>query len=241
MLKALGRAIGDSVMMAAVGTVTAGIGVLVAFNIATTIVPPKDGLWAEFRCVTGMAFKGDEACFESKLKDGLQKMEFEFGKQRQLMEESHKKREEELDATIRKRGEEIAALEQRGRDLESEKAGVLKTRGDLEEQLKKLEAIEKSSTSFTLFTQKPWVRGLVVTTGVEYKSFVQSQEWTKSWCYVHFNSSSGVLSKLDLGDKRAGGAVIWADESAPTMTAGGFTSADVEEARKLCAFPEAGA
>lgn len=221
-----------------VGCVTAGIGGIVLFNIASTM--PDDPIWEEMRCLAGVSFQNDEQCFAKKLNEGLSSMRSQFELQKLRQEELFRQRERDLDATIKKRGKEIAELEGRRQALEDEKSGVLKTRSALEEQLRKLEAIEKASTSFTLFTQKSWKRGLTVSTGISYRSFVKNQEWTSAWCYVHFESNVGVASKIDLGNQTLGGSVVFETPSAATLAAGNFTMADVEEARKLCAFPSAG-
>jgi hypothetical protein len=67
MLKTIGRTIGDGITLVAVAGLTAGVGTIVAFNIASSIVPTDDPLWVEARCLAGISFSGDEACFEKKL------------------------------------------------------------------------------------------------------------------------------------------------------------------------------
>ncbi len=225
----------DLLTLCAVGTITASVGAIVLFNIASTA--PANPMWQEVRCWTGLSLQGDEACFKKRLKDGLVKMESVYEEQKRARELEFQQKERELDATIQKRSEEVAALEKRRELLEGEKAQIGQARSELQAQLAKLEQIERTSTSFTLFSEKPWTRGLSVTTGVEYKSFVQSQEWTKSWCYVHFTMGSGVRAQLDLGSRSPGGVGSDGTTTASVLEAGNFSAADVEEARRLCSFP----
>lgn len=228
----------DLLTLGVVGTISASVGAIVLFNIASTA--PADPMWQEVRCLSGLSFQGDGECFKKRLKDGLSKMESLYEQEKQQREQEFEQKERELDATIKKRTEELAALEQRRQILEGEKAQVIQARSELEGQIKKLEQIERASTSFTLFSDKPWKRGLRVTTGIEYKSFVHSQEWTNSWCYVHFTMSSGVRGQLDLGKRWPSGVESQGESNAAALDAGSFTPADVAEARLLCAFPASG-
>lgn len=227
----------DLLTLCAVGTISASVGAIVLFNIASTA--PADPMWQELRCLADLSFQGDDTCFTKRLQDGLQKMESVYEEQKRARELEFQNKERELDATIQKRSEEVAALEKRRELLEGEKAQIGQARSELQAQLEKLEQIERTSTSFTLFSEKPWTRGLSVTTGVEYKSFVQSQEWTKSWCYVHFTMGSDVRAQLDLGSRLPGGVASGGSPSASVLEAGNFIAADVEDARKLCSFPDA--
>jgi hypothetical protein len=227
----------DLLTLGAVGSISASVGAIVLFNIASTA--PADPMWQEVRCLSGFSFQGDGDCFQKRLNEGLSKMESLYEQQKQQREQEFEQKERELDATIKKRTQELAALEQRRQTLEGEKAQIVQARSELEGQIKKLEQIERASTSFTLFTERPWKRGLRVTTGVEYKSFVQSQVWTSSWCYVHFTMSSGVSGQLNLGKRLPSGAETQGETNAAALEAGNFTAADVAEARQLCAFPAA--
>ena len=228
----------DLLTLTAVGSISATVGAIVLFNIASTA--PADPMWQEVRCWTGLSFEGDGECFKKRLNEGLSKMESLYEQQKQQREQEFQQKERELDATIQKRTEELAALEQRRQTLEGEKVQIDQARSELEGQIKKLEQIERASTSFNLFSDKPWKRGLTVTTGVEYKSFVNSQEWTKSWCYAHFDMESGVRAQLELGKRFPDGTVSADVVNSSVLEAGNFTASDVEEARALCAFPAAG-
>ena len=229
----------DLFTVGAVGTISLGVGAIVLFNMGSTM--PKDPIVAKALCFLELPYERDEeSCFKTRLKQGLSEMERVYEQQKEKREEEFQQKERELDATIKKRTEELAALEERRQTLESEKAQIIQARSELQDQLKKLEAIEKASTSFNLFTTKPWKRGLWVTTGIEYKSFVQSQEWVKSWCYVQFTTSAGLLVKLDLGTRWSNGTQNDGESNAASLQAGGFSAADVAEVRQLCAFPAAG-
>lgn len=228
----------DLLTLGAVGAISASVGAIVLFNIASTA--PADPMWQEVRCWAGLSFQGDDACFKKRLNDGLLKMESVYEEQKRARELEFQQKEGELDATIQKRSEEVAALEKRRELLEGEKAEIVKARSELQAKLAKLQEIEQSSTSFNLFSDKSWTRGLSVTTGVEYKSFVQSQEWTKSWCYVHFTMGTGVRAQLDLGARWPNGVVSEGSSTSSVLEAGNFSAADVEEARKLCSFPSMG-
>lgn len=228
----------DLLTVGAVGFVAFGVGGIVLFNIASTA--PADPMWQEVRCWTGLSFQGDGDCFQKRLNEGLSKMESLYELQKEEREQEFQQKERELDATIKKRTEELAALEQRRQTLEGEKAQITEARAELEGQIKKLEEIERSSTSFNLFTANPWKRGLRVTTGIEYKSFVQSQEWLKSWCYVHFETSGGLVAQFDLGTRWSNGTQNEGENNATALQAAGFSALDVAEARQLCAFPAAG-
>lgn len=227
----------DLLTVTAVGAISASVGAIVLFNIASTA--PADPMWQELRCMAGVSFQGDESCFKKRLREGLSKMEEQYEEQKRLREEEFQQKQRELDATIQKRTEEIAALEERRQTLEGEKSEIAHSRAQLEGQLKKLAEIEQSSTSFTLFSDKPWKRGLRVTTGIEYKSFVQSQEWTNAWCYVQFDTENGVRVQLSLGKRLASGQESAGDVNPSVLEAGKFTASDVLEARALCSFPEA--
>lgn len=233
----LGAALVDVGTVVAVGCVTMSVGVLVAFNIARSM--PDDPIWPEMRCWAGISFQGDEQCFAKKLSQGLSEMEKAFELQKVEREKAFQERERELDTMIQKRNEEIAALEGRGKELEAEKGALDRKQSELADQLSKLEALEKASTSFNMFKTNPFKRGLVVNTGVEYKSFVRNQEWVHAWCYVHVPNSKGVQVRVTLATKLAGAAVEKKTVSAAELAETGFTSADVDEAVALCAFPEA--
>jgi hypothetical protein len=228
----------DLLTLGAVGSISATVGAIVLFNIASTA--PADPMWQEVRCWSGLSFQGDGDCFKKRLNDGLSKMESLYEQQKQQREQEFHQKERELDATIKKRTEELAALDQRRQTLEGEKAQIIQARSDLEGQIKKLEEIERASTSFNLFSEKSWTRGLKVTTGIEYKSFVQSQDWTKAWCYVQFEMENGVRAQLDLGRRFPDGTVSAGTVNSSVLEAGNFTASDVEGARALCAFPAAG-
>jgi|GEM_PF-6707401 len=225
----------DVIVVCAVTAVALFVASVVVFNIASTA--PADPVWEELRCVVGISFKGDEQCFKKRVSSEIEKVSEGFKQRMQELEKAYEGRKRELDTTIRKQREQVAALEARRASLEQEKASIDQERGGLASKLKKLEEIEKSSTSFSLFTDKEWKRGLSVTTGVEYRSFVRSQEWTKAWCYVHFTSGGGVLSRLALGDQQAGGAIEYVNPSAAVLAAGNFSAQDVAEAKLLCSFP----
>lgn len=222
----------DILTLLAMAAVAFSVGGIVVFNIATSL--PPDPIFEEMRCFVSASFKGDEKCFAKKLEAGLTKLSAEFEIQKTELESAHKARERELDEMMRKKGEEVAALE-------VEKTGISKTRGELEAQLKKLEDLEKASTSFTLFTAKPWKNGITVQTGVSYASFVKHQEWTNSWCYMQVSTKQGVSINLSLGSKMAGGETKGPEVSAAELSAVQMTTSDIEDARKFCAFPGAGA
>ncbi|OYW55499.1 MAG: hypothetical protein B7Y80_16990 [Hyphomicrobium sp. 32-62-53] len=229
----------DLLTVGAVGTIAFGVGVIVLFNISSTM--PKDPIVAKALCFLELPYESDEgSCFKTRLKQGLSEMERVYEQQKQQREQEFQQKERELDATIQKRTEELAALDQRRQTLEGEKAQITQARSELEGQIKKLEEIERASTSFNLFSEKSWKRGLKVTTGIEYKSFVQSQDWTKSWCYVQFDMDNGVRAQLDLGRHFPDGSVSAATVNSSVLEAGNFTASEVEEARALCAFPASG-
>lgn len=228
----------DLLTIGAVGTISASVGAIVLFNIVSTA--PAHPMWQEIRCWAGLSFQGDEVCFSKRLQKGLSLMESEFEAQKQKREQEFQEKERALDSVIKKRTEEVAALEQRRQTLEGEKAQIAQARAELEGKFRKLGEIEKASTSFNLFTEKSWKRGLIVTTGIEYKSFVQNQEWTKAWCYVHFDMENGVRAQLDLGKRLSNGQSLPGEVSASVLEAGKFTTAEVLEARSLCNFPGAG-
>lgn len=235
-LREIGGAVVDVLTIGAVTGVAGTVGTIVVFNIASTA--PADPVWEELRCIVGISFNDDKKCFEKRLSSEIEKAGAVFMQQKEALEKDFEDRKRDLDAVIKKQGEEVAALEVRRASLEQEKESIAQERAGLAGQLKKLEEIEKSSTSFTLFTNKEWKRGLSVTTGVEYRSFVKSQEWTSAWCYVHFETASGVTSKMDLGRMLASGEVDFSGPSGAVMEAGTFSSEDVAEAKKLCVFPQ---
>jgi len=229
----------DLLTVGAVGTISFGVGAIVLFNIGSSM--PKDPIVGKALCFFEVPYESDEGhCFKTRLKQGLTEMERVYEQQKEEREQEFQQKERELDATIKKRTEELAALEQRRQTLEGEKAQIIQARSDLEGQIKKLEEIERSSTSFNLFTARPWKRGLRVTTGIEYKSFVQNQEWVKSWCYVHFETSGGLMAQLDLGTRWSNGTQNEGENNAAALQAAGFSALDLAEARQLCAFPAAG-
>lgn len=227
----------DVLTLGAVGTISASVGAIVLFNIVSTA--PAHPMWQEIRCWTGLSFQGDELCFNKRLHQGLSEIEGQFEEKKRIREQEFQEKERALDGIIKKRTQEIAALEQRRQTLEGEKAQITQARAELEGKLKKLAEIEQSSTSFNLFTQKPWKRGLNVTTGIEYKSFVQSQEWNKAWCYVQFEMENGVRAELDLGKRFSSGVSSVGEVLPSVLDAGKFTTSDVLEARSLCNFPGA--
>jgi hypothetical protein len=231
----VGSGLLDFATVCAVGCVTGSVGVLVAFNIARSL--PDDPIWSEMRCVAGIEFQGDEQCFDKKLSEGLSKMEKAFQLEMLERQKAFDLRERDLDAMIKKRNEEIAGLEGRGKALEGEKAGLDQKRSELAEQLAKLEALEKASTSFNLFKTNEWKREVIVNTGVEYKSFVRNQEWVKAWCYVRVPNDQGVTIMVQLARKRPGEAVVKETISEAELAQIRFTAAEMEEATGLCAFP----
>jgi hypothetical protein len=234
----VGSGIVDFATVCAVGCVTASVGVLVLFNIARSL--PDDPIWPELRCAVGIEFQGDDKCFDKKLSEGLSKMEKAFQQEMQERQKAFDLRERDLDAMIKKRNEEIAGLEGRGKALEGEKAGLDQKRAELAEQLAKLEALEKASTSFNLFKSNVFKRGIKVETGVEYKSFVRHQEWVAAWCYVQVPNSQGVTISVQLARKRPGQAVMKETISAAELAQIRFTAAEMEEATGLCSFPSEG-
>jgi len=231
----VGAGILDFGTVCVVGCVTGSIGLLVAFNISRSL--PDDPIWSEMRCVAGISFQGDDKCFDKKLSEGLSTIEKTFQLEMQERQKAFDLRERDLDLMIKKRNEEIAGLEGRGKALEDEKAGLDQKRAELSEQLAKLEALEKASTSFNLFKSNAFKRGINVQTGVEYKSFVRNQEWTSSWCYVQVPNDQGVTIKVDLARKRPGQAVMKETISAAELAQIRFTAAEMEEATGLCSFP----
>lgn len=234
----VGSGIVDFATVCAVGGVTASVGVLVAFNIARSL--PDDPIWSEMRCVAGIEFQGDDKCFDKKLGEGLFKMEKAFQQEMVERQKEFQQRERELDTMIKKRNEEIAGLEGRGKALEGEKAGLDQKRAELAEQLGKLEALEKASTSFNLFKSNTFTRGINVQTGVEYKSFVRHQEWVTAWCYVQVPNDQGVTINVQLARKRPGQAVVTETISAAELAQIRFTADEMEEATGLCSFPSEG-
>lgn len=235
----IGSGVVDLVTVGAVGCVTASVGVLVAFNIARSL--PDDPIWPEMRCQIGVPFAGDGECFDKKLKAGLSEMEKVFQLEMQERQKAFDLRERDLDSMIKKRNEEIAGLEGRGKALEGEKAGLDRKRAELAEQLAKLEALEKASTSFNLFQSKAFKRGIKVETGVEYASFVRHQEWVHAWCYVQVPNAQGVRISVELARKRPGQGVIKETISAAALAEIRFSASEMEEATALCAFPSEGA
>lgn len=220
-----------------VSGVTACVGALVALNIARSL--PADPIWAELRCVVGVSFQGDEACFAKKLSEGLATMEKAYEVEKAKRELEFEQREKDLDVMISKRNEEIAALEDRGKALIAEKGALDGKRAELAEKLFKLEELEKSSTSFNMFNSQEFKNGISVKTGIEYKSFVRNQEWNKAWCYLQAPNDKGVFISITLGNQRAGEAVQKSTISAEELAATGFSAADMEQAFGLCTFPKA--
>ena len=217
-LNEIGGAVVDLLTIGAVTAVAGTVGTIVVFNIASSA--PADPVWEELRCIVGISFNDDEKCFKKRLSSEIDKVSAIFDQQKKELEK------------------EVEALEVRRASLEQEKASIADERAGFAGQLKKLEEIEKSSTSFTIFTDEDWKRGLSVTTGIKYRSFVRSQEWTNAWCYVQFQSESGVSSKLELGNLMSGGEVEFLTPPGAALAAGMFTAEDVAEAQKLCAFPK---
>lgn len=70
----------DLLTLCAVGAITASVGAIVLFNIASTA--PANPMWQEVRCWTGLSLQGDEGCFKKRLKDGLVKMESVYEEQK---------------------------------------------------------------------------------------------------------------------------------------------------------------
>lgn len=230
----LGKYLARALTMTSVAALTAGVGGLVVFNIATTIIEPGDPLWPEFRCQTGIPFQGDEACFDKKLNAGLVELETQFAAQKKTWEEASQQRQQELDTILKTKSEEIVALE-------AEKAEIARTRSQMQEQLQTLEALEKKSTSFTLFSSKEWKNGLSVVTGTRYVSFVKHQEWSKAWCYLNVVTGDGAEVTITFGEVEKGKAFVPSQPKPGALALAGLSNSDVEEARKLCQLPEMGA
>lgn len=235
-LSEIGGAVVDLLTIGAVTAVAGTVGTIVVFNIASTA--PADPVWEELRCIVGISFNDDEKCFKKRLSSEIDKVSAVFEQEKKEQEKEFEDRKRELGAEIKRQKEEFEALEDRRAALEAEKAAISEERSGLAGKLEKLEEIEKSSTSFTLFTNKEWKRGLTVTTGVEYHSFVRSQEWKSAWCYVNFKTAGGLTSELKLGGVVAGGPAKFPEPAEAVLAAGSFSREDVVEAQKLCAFPK---
>lgn len=238
-MASFGQYMARTATLAGAGAVTMTVVGLVAVNIATTIVPPGDPLWVEVLCKAGIPFEGDEQCFAKRLKEGLNKIESEFDKKREELEQRHEQREQDLDLQIKKKQKEVAGLEQQRDGLEKDKAEIVKAREEMASRLKAMEAIESRVTTFNLFTHKPW-KGRTVTTGVEYTSFVRSQEWAYAWCYFNVRTYDGMTLQVEIATQKAGASVKNEEVKESELAAGKMTQVDVEDARTQCSFPSAG-
>lgn len=218
-------------------TVIAGIGGIVTYSIASTIVRPEDPLWGDLRCMMGYPLQSEEKCLQLKLEDAIRENEAAFKAREKAQADTHRQREEELGAILGKSREEVAELARKSNAMEAEKEKVVLARAALEDRLKSMEAIESRVSSFNLFTIKVWRGGLSVMTGVEYSSFVKAQEWSHGWCYLPVKAASGVEIHLKLATQAKGQIMAPASVTDTELSAVNLTRTDIDQARLLCSFP----
>ena len=218
-------------------TAVAGIGAIITYSIASTLVPPEDAFWGDLRCLAGYPLQSDEKCLQQKLEEGIRANEAAFNLKKSILEEQHRQRESELNGNLETSRSQIGELEKKSQALETEKAQVVSARSSLEERLRVMEKIEASVSSFNLFTTKSWRDGLYVTTGVEYPSFVKAQEWEHGWCYVQAKGVADITVKISLATQHKGQMVVPDAVSDAELSAVKLTRADIDQARLLCSFP----
>ena len=210
-LKMIGQ-VSAFAVSAAMGTVVVGaIGVIVAYSIATAMIPTDDPFWGDVRCYAGLPLQTDSACIQDQLNRALKEQEA-----------AHQQREQEM---VRK----IGALEEEKTHLETARRGF-------EQKLETLESLEAKVSTFTLFTRKSW-RQYEVTSGVNYTSFVKDQAWSKAWCYVSITTPRGLPLHIQLATQEPGKLPDASDPEPAVREEAGFSLSDIAEARSLCQFP----
>jgi hypothetical protein len=127
------------------------------------------------------------------------------------------------------------------RDKEIEKAKVNastleQSQAKAAELLARMKSLETKWTNISLFSHKTY-KGSKVTSGVRYPSLVTGIKYDSAWCYW-YPKQTDIPVSLTLGETGVLWGVNWNKYTDTQLRKSGITRSELEEAKKLCQWPE---